>query len=139
MNANLTPAEAAAALIKGCAHHGLAWGEEAALQLLIAQGTWLRREEFRAHVTAHPIDDGSLAAWVDWCALAYEPDRSPASSGELAILRLACHLAGQIPEDASNLWALAAILMPLDATNALLASRAVAMAAIGPSNVGPLR
>jgi len=139
MNARLTPAETAAALIKGCAHHGLNWGEEAAVQLLVAQGTWLRREEFRDRVTTHPIDDGSLAAWVDWAALAETPDRSPASSGELSILRLACHLAGEVPEDADNRWSLADILLPLDAANALLASRAVAMAAIGPRHVGPLR
>ena len=139
MNARLTPAETAAALIKGTQHHGLNWGEQAAVQLLIAQGTWLRREEFRDHVTTHPINDGTLAAWVDWTALAYTPDTSPASNGELSILRLACHLAGQLPEDADNQWSLADILLPLDATNALLASRAVAMAAIGPGNVGPLR
>jgi hypothetical protein len=138
MNARLTTAETATALIKGCAHHGLTWGEEAAIHLLITQGTWLRRDEFRAHVTAHPIGGGSLAAWVDWTTLADQPDASPASSGELAILRLACHLAGQLPEDADNRWSLADILLSLDATSALLASRAVAMAALGPQAVGRL-
>jgi hypothetical protein len=135
----LTPAELAIALIKGCQHHGFAWGEEAALQLLIAQGTWLRRDEFHRHTNTEEIADGSLIAWVDWADVATEPDRSPASSGELAILRLACHLAGQVPEDCDNRWSLADILMPLDATNAVLASRAVAMASIGPDIVGPLR
>ncbi len=136
MNARLTTAETAAALITGCAHHGLTWGEEAAIRFLIAQGTWLRRDEFRNRVTAHPISGGNLAAWVDWTDLAYQPALSPASSGELAILRLACHLAGQLPD---NRWSLADILQPLDATNALLASRAVAMAALGPQTVGSLR
>jgi hypothetical protein len=135
----LTPAELGAALIKGCTHHGLDWGEEAAVHLLIAQGTWLRRAEFAGHVTVEELTDGSLSAWADWTEVTTEPDTSPASSGELAVLRLACHLAGHLPETTDNTWSISDIVMPLDATNGLLASRAVAMAAIGPTTVGPLR
>jgi hypothetical protein len=138
MATNLTPTELAVALIAGCQHHGLDWGEEAALRLLIAHRTWLRREELRAHVSTQHSSAG-LIAWLDWTQVANEPDRSPASSGELALLRLACHLAGRIPEDADNRWALSELLMPLDATNALRASRAVAIAALGPDTVGPLQ
>ena len=134
---NLTPNELAAALIRGCEYHGLDWGEEAALRLLIAQRTWLSRTEFRDHITLERTAS-EVRAWTDWTAVAIEPDRSPASSGELAILRLACHLAGQIPTGLDSRWSLSELLMPLDATNALRASRAVAMAALGPTTTGPL-
>jgi hypothetical protein len=136
----LNAADLAAALVRGCEHHGLPWGEEAAIRLLIAQGTWLRRDEFRDHISTEPSRTGpGLTAWVDWDAVAAEPDQSPASNGELAILRLACHLAGHLSEQAGNRWSLADLLLPLDTTNALLVTRAVAMAAIGPTAVGPLK
>jgi hypothetical protein len=135
----LTSTELAAALTNGVLQHGLDWGEEAAIRLLIAQGTWLHRDEFRRHITASRTEHGTFAAWVDWTEVTAEPDRSPASTGELAILRLACHLAGHLPEGEDNRWAIAELLSSLDATNALLVSRAVAMAAIGPTTVGPLQ
>ena len=134
---HLTPTELATALIAGCEHHGLDWGEEAALRLLIAHRTWLRRDELRRHVTTHASPSG-LIAWVDWAAVADEPDRSPASSSELALLRLACHLAGRIPDLSDSRWAISEILMPLDAANAVRASQAFAIAALGPDTVGPL-
>lgn len=137
--ASLTTAELSAALTNGVIQHGLDWGEEAAIRLLIAQGTWLRRDEFHRHITASRTEHGRIVAWVDWADLASEPDGSPASRGELSILRLACHLAGHLPEDCDNRWAISEVLVSLDATNAMLASRAVAMAAIGPDTVGPLQ
>jgi hypothetical protein len=132
-----TATHLATALVNGCAQFGLDWGEEAAIQLLIAHGTWLRRPEFQSHVTltAQP----GAAAWADWTGIATEPDVSPASSSERAILRLACHLAGHLPDQADTEWSLAAILSPLDTANTLLASRAVAMAALGPATIGPLQ
>ena len=175
--ASLSDAKLARALLDHCRWQGLSWGEEAALQLLVAQGTWLRRGEFRAHITAEvraaatnrtgdadreserPSEarqiesepmrqrDGKpqlvLEAWVDWQGVAGDVDRSPASTGETALLRLACHLTGHLPPTRGRRvevdWTLAEILVPFDATTALLATRAVAIAAIGPDAVGPLQ
>ena len=136
--ASLTPTELANALLDGCEHHRLDWGKEAAVHLLIAEGSWLRRTPFHRQVQTGYDSSSRLIAWVDWAALAAVPERSPASSGELALLRLACHLAGAVPDTCDNRWCLAELLRPLDAANALRASRAVALAALGPSTVGPL-
>lgn len=126
------------ALLAGIAAHGANWGEEAATHLLIATKLWLRRAELDQHIHHDHAADGSQTAWIDWTALTAEPDNTPASSGEKAILRMVCHLAGHLPQQANEHWTLADILSDLDPTNALLATRAVALAALGPTAVGPL-
>lgn len=126
------------ALIAGIQHYGLGWTEEAAIRFLIAQETWLlSRNEFREHVTLVERK-GRLTAWVDWPGVAREPDASPASGGERAALRMACLLAGSLPTETGSDWTLHAILTRLDVRTSLLASRAVAIAALGPDAVGPL-
>ena len=135
---SMTAADLGRALLAGVSHYRLAWPEEAAVRLLIAERTWLlSRNEFRHHVT--PVRrDGVLTAWADWPGVAREPDRCPASGGQRAVLRLACLLAGALPSHPDTTWTLQHILSRLDVQNSLLASRAVAMAALGPDAVGPL-
>lgn len=126
------------ALERGCVEHGLNAAETAAVHLVVANGRWLRRGEFRALVDVHE-GTGGLTAWIDWAGVARECDWSSASSGEVAILRLACQFAGFLPADPDPDWALGPILMALDPVNAMLASRAAAMAALGPGVVRSLR
>ena len=80
-----------------------------------------------------------MTAWLDWTTIAGVCDSSPASTGEVALLRLACHLAGHLPDDVHLDWSLDSILTSLDAPNRLLASRAVAMAALGQAIVPNLQ
>jgi len=75
------------------------YGDESAVNLLAAHGTWLARHDFlRACVDA--ADDGGTSdgtapmAWVDWDAAARLARTVPASTSEVVILRLACALAG---------------------------------------------
>ena len=136
MSAPTNPSQLAAALTHA-AHTG-SWGEEAAVRLLIAQGHWLRQADFSSHVNLDEDIQGRRTAWIDWPALAQVPDRSPASTGEQAVLRLACHLAGHLPANTDERWTIADIVSRLDAINAVIASRAVAMTALGPDAVGPL-
>lgn len=136
---NRPPVDLARLLIASCTHNELDWGEEAAVRLVVAHGGWLRRPEFTRHVRTDQRADGVDIAWVDWDSAATEPDHSPASGSQRSILRLACHLAGHLPESPGDDWTLAWILTGLDPTNAVLASRAVAMTALGPDAVGPLR
>jgi hypothetical protein len=134
----MEPAALAAALEAGCAAHALPPGEVAAVHLLTANRTWLRRSEVRNHADLHDRD-GAVTAWLDWTTIASACDSSPASTGEVALLRLACHLAGHLPDDVHLDWSLDSILTSLDAPNRLLASRAVAMAALGQAIVPNLR
>jgi len=127
------------ALISGIAQSGASQGEEAAIRLLIANWTWLNREELRRHIAIQSRPGQPLVAWIDWADLCQEPDQSPASTAERAILRLACSLAGWVPAPANRRWSILDMLSTLDVQNTLLASRAFAMAAIGPMAVGPLR
>jgi hypothetical protein len=74
-------------------------------------------------------DDG----WVDWGGLAEHVEMSGWSSGEKAMVRLACSLAGYAP--AGGLpggWLLGPILAPLDRENSELAVEAVRYAVMGP-------
>lgn len=72
---------------------------EAAVELVINSGTWLRRGDFlRDCVTA--VSDGphnrghAPLATINWHAAAQYAEHAPASRGETAMLRLACSLAG---------------------------------------------
>lgn len=75
------------------------YSTEAAVELVISTGTWLRRGDFlRDCVTA--ISDGphnrghAPLATINWHAAAQYAEHAPASRGETAMLRLACSLAG---------------------------------------------
>lgn len=74
------------------------WGHEAARQLLIDHGYWLRRGQFLALITLEQ-DALDLYAHVDWAAAANfaAEGAGGASTSEAAILRLACSLAGHLP------------------------------------------
>lgn len=74
---------------------------EAAVELLIGAGMWLRRDDFRRHVDY--ADDGSLAV-VDWrgALAALDGGNLPASGGEARLLRLAASIGGGCPVDLSD-------------------------------------
>lgn len=127
------------ALERGCVVHGLKSAEVAAVHLVVANGRWLSRGEFRSLVEVYEDPVDGVSAWVDWAQVALECDRSAASSGEVSVLRLACQLAGQLPANPGEDWSLGEILVGLDPVNAMLASRATAMAALGTTVVRSLR
>src|SRR3954452_24273408 len=73
---------------------------EAAVELLIAHGTWLRRRDFLASLV-DAVDDGwgprgeaVLMASIDWERVETFLAQAGASSSEVAILRFAASLAG---------------------------------------------
>ena len=101
------------------------WSEQAAVELVVEQRSWLRRSEFRQAVEAEVGDDGQLCAWVDWTALAVD---TPGSGGELRILALARSFGGVASERS-----LADLLTSLDDTNIARVLRAVATACRGRS------
>ncbi|WP_285623857.1 hypothetical protein [Kineosporia sp. NBRC 101677] len=126
------------ALEQGCTAHALPPGETAAVHLLIAHRLWLRRSEVRDKAEVHK-ENGQVTAWFDWESITNGCDNSPASTGEVALLRLACHLTGHLPNSVHADWALDTILTSLDAPTRMLATRAVAMAALGRVIVPTLR
>ncbi len=135
---SMSPAELAQALDSGIARYRPDDGIEAGVRLLIAHGSWLSRDELRRHIQVITTTGPELLGWIDWRDLAAEPDRSRASASERAILRLACSLAGYLPDPAAQPWSVADMLSCLGTANALTASRAIAMVAIGPEAVGKL-
>lgn len=93
---------------------------EAAVDLLICHGSWLRRSDFRAFINVgHSLSDETvLVASVDWES-AMSADL-PGSGSETRILALAASLAGT-PSDLP----LSELLSGLDDTNTLAVMRAV--------------
>jgi hypothetical protein len=71
---------------------------------------------------------------IDWQALADHVDVSGWSTSEKGMIRLACSLAGYIPEDEGTHWTVAGMLGRLDAGNSRLAVEAVRFAALGPAS-----
>jgi hypothetical protein len=68
--------------------------DEAAIELLIAHGTWLARNDFRECIWPDAVPPGfpPETAWVDFAtALEYE---MPATASDHKMLRLAAELAG---------------------------------------------
>jgi hypothetical protein len=114
---------------------GQDWGQRGATHLLIDHGYWLRTNTLLRHVELEPDRSGQVLAWIDFEHLAEHADRNPASSSEQAILRLACHLAGALPQhlddSAQWRWSLRSILAPLDSGNTRLALTAITIAATG--------
>jgi hypothetical protein len=129
--AGLTHEQLVAALLYAVREHD--WNRQAAVRLLVEHDVWPRRRSFRDHVDVDYDGRGHRVAWVEFRELARVVDRSPASSSERAILRLACHLAGAVPARPKDpeLWSLALILRPLGHANARLASLAVQHAVSG--------
>jgi hypothetical protein len=101
---------------------GSDWAEQAAVDLLVQQRSWLRRAELRQAIVA-AIIDGELCAWVIWHEVTTDV---PASSGELRIRALAASLAGVASE--RNLGDL---LTSLDHTNTARVLRAISIACSG--------
>jgi hypothetical protein len=68
-----------------------AYATEAAVELLIAHGTWLRRADFRA---ACVDDDGHTLAWIEWDTVVDFLNDAPASTSEESMLLIAAELIG---------------------------------------------
>lgn len=106
------------------------YGQEAAVELVLAHGSWLRRPDFVGRfvqvTTARPDSSRTpprspYLAWVDWCgALAAD---LPCSSSERQVLALAAELAG-----VDSGQALGALVTGLDDRNIAHLLRAVAHA-----------
>jgi hypothetical protein len=95
---------------------------EAAVELLISHGSWLRRDDFLRFVhTAPALIDATPMAPIDWPEVVTALDRGqlPCSGGEARLLRLGASLAEGIPVDLRD------TLTGLDGSNAELVSRAV--------------
>jgi hypothetical protein len=91
-----------AAALRACAA-GL-YPLEAGTALLIANGTFLRRDDFTSRFIQHgtSISDGTtLMAAIDWDAVitALHVGELPCSGGERRVLELSASLAGGIPVD----------------------------------------
>ena len=97
---------------------------EAAVGLLIAHGSWLRRPEFRQRAiwTSHSRTSGVTHVGIDWEA-ASEMQDLPASTSEHAILAIALSLA-----DGDNQVDLSDALTSLDERNTTLVLEAIAHA-----------
>jgi hypothetical protein len=74
---------------------------EAGTGLLIANGTFLHRDDFTSRFIEHGTSNGTPMAAIDWDAAitALHGGRLPCSGGERRILQLAASLAGGIPVD----------------------------------------
>lgn len=75
--------------------------DEAAIELIIAHGTFLHRDDFTRHIiTSEYGHRGSMTvhAAIDWAA-ALSAGALPCSSGEKRILHLAASLATGLPAD----------------------------------------
>jgi hypothetical protein len=125
LDANLLPADELVAALRA-GGHGF-YSSEAALELVVAHGFWLRRPDFRRFVNVTLRLDGTgVLASIDWPAVADADLRG--SESELAILRLACEVAG-VPTGGS----LQELVNGLDERNILLALRAILHSAGGAS------
>jgi hypothetical protein len=68
-----------------------AYATEAAVELLIAHQTWLRRADFRA---ACVDDDGHTLAWIEWDTVVDFLNDAPSSTSEESLLLIAAELIG---------------------------------------------
>jgi hypothetical protein len=111
----------AAALLAGTVSSD--WAEQAAVDLLIQNRSWLGRHELRQAIEAAVLD-GQLSARVIWAKVDLN---APASLGELSILAIARSLGGAASERS-----LGDLLASLDRINRTLVLRAVTIACRGP-------
>jgi hypothetical protein len=104
---------------------------EAGTALLIANGTFLRRDDFTTRFVEHGTSSRTPMAAIDWDAAitALNAGRLPCSSGERRILLLAASIAGGIPVSLSD------TLPGTDPRNARLVTKAIAHA-MGPASLG---
>jgi hypothetical protein len=98
----------------------------AAVDLLIAHRTWLRRPDFRERFlfTGTDFDTGEVTTGIDWLmvVVALERGKLPCSGSETRILRIAASLGKGIPVD------LREALTELDMNNTTLVITAVSQA-----------
>jgi hypothetical protein len=75
---------------------------EAGVGLLIANGTFLRRDDFTSRFVIHGANDGMAA--IDWDAAitALAAGELPCSGGEQRVLKLSASLAAGIPVDLND-------------------------------------
>jgi hypothetical protein len=116
----LSDDELAAALQAGMV--GSDWAEQAAVDLLVQQRSWLGRFELRQAIVAAVLD-ADVCAWVVWPDTAMD---APASAGELRILTIARSLAG-----VASVRSLGDLLSSLDNANTVRVLRAVSIACSG--------
>jgi hypothetical protein len=85
------------AALRSCAAGLLAL--EAGTQLLISNGTFLRRDDFTSRFICHGTSDGTPMAAIDWHAAiaAIASGDLPCSGGERRILQLSASLAAGTP------------------------------------------
>lgn len=95
--------------------------ELAGVELLIGNGTWLRRDDFVENFIAVVHSAATALAFVDWDAAitALNSGWLPCSGGERALLRIAASMSGGVPVDLSD------ALTSLDPVNLDLAAIAV--------------
>lgn len=72
---------------------------EAATELLIRHGTWLRRDDFTQFIFTEAGPSGNISAAVNWeeAITALQAGNLPCSGSEASILRLAASLASSTP------------------------------------------
>jgi hypothetical protein len=116
----LTPDQLAGLLRSSAAG---SYADESAVELLIAHGSWLRRDDFAAACVNYDHDGARPVVWIDWEAVPGFLDGTACSSSEARILRLAAELAGV---DAGH--PLTQLLASLDDTNSALVVHAIAHA-----------
>lgn len=69
--------------------------DEAAIELLVAHGTWLHRSDFLARCVDYDHDGTHPVAWIDWDAVVpWIADGTACSASEARVLCLAAELAG---------------------------------------------
>jgi len=101
MNRDLSSPYLLARSLRACAR-GI-YPDEAAVELLISNGTFLHRDDFTGRFIGHgtSISDGTMMAAIDWEAAitALSGGELPCSGGERRILILSASLAVGIPAD----------------------------------------
>jgi hypothetical protein len=94
---------------------------EAATELLIGHGSWLRRDDFLTTCVDYDHDGTTPVAWIVWAAIPAFLAVAPCSSSEASILRLVAELEG---EDTGR--PLVDLLTGLDDANSRLVLAAIA-------------
>jgi len=97
---------------------------EAGVALLIAEGTFLRRDDFTSRFIEHGTSGGTPMAAIDWQAAisALNAGQIPCSGGERRILLIAASIAGGTPVGLGD------TLPGIDHRNARLVINAIAHA-----------
>ena len=98
------------------------YGTEAAVELLLAHGTWLRRNDFLNHLIEYAGDNDATVthAWIAWENVPTFVTRARCSGSEGRILRLAAELTG-----VDTAVPLVELLAQLDDTNSGLVLDAI--------------